>query len=103
MVCRPVVRPMDIDPSHVTKTVSTPTQISHLGEHPTRKAVPRQLDFTTMYGGPAGLTDNSIRPLQPSLYVTLLCYLCSYVAFFISNFPMFLCVYDSPHTVAIRI
>jgi len=66
MACRPGVRPMDIDPSYVT----SPTQISQVGDHPTRKAVPRQLDFTTMYGGPAGSTDNSVRPLQPSLYVT---------------------------------
>ena len=70
MVYRPVARPVDIDPSHMPKVVSTPTQISQVGEHPTRKAVPRQLDFTTMYGGPAGSRDNSIRPLQPSLYVT---------------------------------
>lgn len=70
MVCRPVVQPTDFDPSHAIMALSTPTQISQVGEHPTRKAVPRQLDFTTVYGGPAGSTDTSIRPLQPSLYVT---------------------------------
>lgn len=70
MVCRPVLRSMDVDPSHVIMAVSTPSQTSQVGDHPTRKAVPRQLDFTTMYGGPVGLADNSVRTPQPSLYGT---------------------------------
>ncbi|XP_024356887.1 protein tesmin/TSO1-like CXC 5 isoform X2 [Physcomitrium patens] len=64
---RPVLRSMDVDPSHVIMAVSTPSQTSQVGDHPTRKAVPRQLDFTTMYGGPVGLADNSVRTPQPSL------------------------------------
>lgn len=63
---RHAVRPMDVDPSHVIMAVSTP-QTSQVGEHPTRKAVPRQLDFTTMYGDPAGPQENSVRTPQPSL------------------------------------
>lgn len=71
MICRHAVRPMDVDPSHVIMAVSTP-QTSQVGEHPTRKAVPRQLDFTTMYGDPAGPQENSVRTPQPSLYGTKL-------------------------------
>jgi hypothetical protein len=61
---------MDVDPSHATMSVSTPSQASQVGEHPTRKAVPRQLDFTTMYGGPVASPDKPARPSQPSLYGT---------------------------------
>ncbi|KAG0599310.1 hypothetical protein M758_12G142100 [Ceratodon purpureus] len=67
VVPRPVVRPMDIDPAHATMAVSTPSQASQVGEHPTRKAVPRQLDFTTMYGGPVASPDKPARPSQTSL------------------------------------
>jgi len=53
--------------------VSTPSQASQVGEHPTRKAVPRQLDFTTIIGGPAPSPDKSTRPTPPSLYGTSFC------------------------------
>ena len=69
---RPGIRPMETDQSQVTMAVTTPTQTSQVGEHPTRKAVPRQLDFTTtMYGGgPPGSSENSVRTTPSSLYGT---------------------------------
>ena len=70
MVCSHVARAMDIDPAHAAMAVSTPSQASQVEEHPTRKAVPRQLDFTTMYGDPVASPDKPARLSQPNLYGT---------------------------------
>ena len=91
-VCRPGIRPMETDQSQVTMAVTTPTQTSQVGEHPTRKAVPRQLDFTTtMYGGgPPGSSENSVRTTPSSLYGTQHLSFYSYIVIY--------CIGTSGHT-----
>jgi hypothetical protein len=65
-VSRTVNRPVDLDFPQSVDTVSGPTQVVQ-GDHATRKAVPRQLDFTSMYGGPAGSAEGPVRT-QPPVY-----------------------------------
>ncbi len=66
VICRTVNRPVDLDFPQPGDTVSGPTQ-GVQGDHATRKAVPRQLDFTSMYGGPAGSAEGPVRT-QPPVY-----------------------------------
>lgn len=66
VICRTVNRPVDLDFPQPVDTVSGPTQ-GVQGDHATRKAVPRQLDFTSMYGGPAGSAEGPVRT-QPPVY-----------------------------------
>lgn len=63
-VSRTVNRPVDLDFPQPVDTVSGPTQ-GVQGDHATRKAVPRQLDFTSMYGGPAGSAEGPVRTQPP--------------------------------------
>jgi hypothetical protein len=66
VIYRTVNRPVDLDFPQPVDTVPGPTQ-GVQGDHATRKAVPRQLDFTSMYGGPAGSAEGPVRT-QPPVY-----------------------------------